>query len=45
MAILYVDEAGEEGFKDGSSEWFVLGGALHRNPDRQACCDCYDEFK
>jgi hypothetical protein len=45
MAVLYVDEAGEEGFKDTSSEWFILGGALHTNADKKACCDCYDAFK
>jgi hypothetical protein len=45
MAVLYVDEAGEEGFKETSSEWFILGGALHTNRELQGCCDCYDTFK
>lgn len=45
MAVLYVDEAGEEGFKDSSSEWFILGGALHSNNQLKECVDCYDAFK
>jgi hypothetical protein len=45
MAVLYVDEAGEEGFKDSSCEWFVLGGALHTNANLKACIDTYDAFK
>lgn len=28
MAVLFVDESGNEGFTKGSSDWFVLGGAL-----------------
>ncbi len=45
MAVLYVDEAGEEGFKDTSSEWFVLGGALHTNADLSGCINTYEAFK
>lgn len=28
MAVLYIDESGEEGLSPSSSEWFVIGGAL-----------------
>lgn len=45
MAVLYVDEAGEEGFKETSSEWFILGGALHANSGLRSCVKCYDTFK
>lgn len=45
MAVLYVDEAGEEGFKETSSEWFILGGSMHANSGLRSCVDCYDTFK
>ena len=31
MTVLYLDECGDEGFGDSSSEWFILGGAVHRD--------------
>lgn len=45
MALLYVDESGEEGFSTTSSEWFILGGALHKGSDVQEIKEMYQSFK
>lgn len=47
MAVLYVDECGEEGFSDTSTEWLILGGALHPNQDGTVrnVIAAYDDFK
>ncbi|QKV18683.1 DUF3800 domain-containing protein [Oricola thermophila] len=46
MAVLYIDECGEEGFSDTSSQWLIVGGALQ--PSRtilQNMIRAYDDFK
>lgn len=46
MGVLYVDECGEEGFGNKSSEWLIVGGVIQ--PDetvRQNFKDAYDDFK
>lgn len=45
MAFLLVDESGEEGFSETSSEWFILGGALQRGRDAQKARAMYNEFR
>jgi hypothetical protein len=42
---MYIDEAGEEGFSNSSSEWFVLAGVIHTDDALSACRDTYDAFK
>jgi hypothetical protein len=44
MTILYLDECGEEGFSDTSSEWFILGGAVHRDGYASAIRPHYEAF-
>ncbi len=44
MTILYLDECGEEGFSDTSSEWFILGGAVHRDGYASAIIPHYEAF-
>lgn len=45
MAVLYVDEAGEEGFSPTASEWFILGGVVHSGVGLNPCLDRYEAFK
>lgn len=45
MAVLYVDESGEEGFGDSSTEWLILGGALQRGSDKAVVIETYNEFR
>lgn len=45
MTILYLDESGEEGFKPTSSEWFVLGGAFHKDPYGSVVKKHYQAYK
>lgn len=45
MAVLYVDESGEEGFAKTSSEWLILGGVLQPSHVRKNIITEYDTFK
>lgn len=45
MAILYVDESGEEGFSPTSSEWFILGAVLHHDGMARDIRAAYADFK
>lgn len=45
MAVLYVDESGEEGFSPTSSEWFILGGAFQPSTALKPMIAAYDKFK
>lgn len=46
MAVLYVDECGEEGFSATSSNWLIVGGVLQRDPDvLTKTLEAYGTFK
>ncbi|RWB60452.1 DUF3800 domain-containing protein [Mesorhizobium sp.] len=45
MAVLYVDESGEEGFSPTSTEWLILGGALQPAAALDPMKLAYDSFK
>ncbi|ESX49398.1 DUF3800 domain-containing protein [Mesorhizobium sp. C416B] len=46
MAVLYVDESGEEGFSPTSSDWLIVGGAIQRDHIVfEATKLAYDAFK
>lgn len=45
MAVLYIDESGEEGFSPTSSEWFILGAVLHRDGVAPTVRTAYADFK
>jgi len=45
MAVLYVDESGEEGFSPTSCEWLILGGALQPSTARETIIEAYEKFK
>ncbi|MER8782294.1 DUF3800 domain-containing protein [Mesorhizobium sp. M0663] len=46
MAVLYVDESGEEGFSPTSSQWLIVGGVLQPSQEVfQATKIAYDAFK
>jgi hypothetical protein len=45
MTVLYIDEAGEEGFGSTSSEWFILGGAFHRTGYAPTIKNHYEEYR
>jgi hypothetical protein len=46
MAVLYVDECGEEGFSASSSQWLIVGGVLQRdNVVLSQTKEAYDAFK
>ena len=41
----FLDEFGEEGFSDKSSEWFVLAASLQRGVEYRMVHACYEAFK
>lgn len=45
MAVLYVDESGEEGFSPTSSEWLILGAVLHHEGMVREILAAYADFK
>ncbi len=45
MAVLYVDECGEEGFSPSSCEWLILGGALQPSTALETMIEAYEKFK
>lgn len=42
---VYIDESGDEGFKPGSTDWFVVAAVIVRREDDLAVSACVDKMK